>query len=157
MKTLFLLLTFFWLSGCVPLFAGVTGWATYYTVKSCQKDGNLGTLTASGRRYDEQALTCALPAATAKALHLRYGQKLVITKIGTTLNMVVTYTDRGPGRKAQSRGVVIDLTPAAFRALGGKLKDGKIKVKVEKIKCKELKARGCCKKVWEVNEDGEKI
>jgi len=44
----------------------------------------------------------------------------------------VAWTDNGPGIVPRSRGVVIDLTPAAFIALGGKLRDGKIRVKIEK-------------------------
>lgn len=106
----------------------LTGWATYYTAASCKREGTSGIWTASGARYDESGMTCALPLHPKK-----WGGKYRITNPRTKLSTIVTQTDYGPGRSARDRGVVIDLTPAAFRALGGRLKDGKMKVKVEKI------------------------
>jgi rare lipoprotein A len=34
--------------------------ASWYSTKSCQKEGTSGTLTASGEKFDENALTCAM-------------------------------------------------------------------------------------------------
>jgi rare lipoprotein A (peptidoglycan hydrolase) len=50
--------------------------------------------------------------------------------LDTKATVILTYNDRGP---AEWTGNTIDLTPAAFEALGGKLKDGKMRVKVKAI------------------------
>lgn len=88
------------------------GLATYYTVASCQREGTSGVWTASGEAYDEQALTAALPW---KPDRRRYR----VCRRGSSNCVVIRHNDRGPGRRARARGVVIDLTPAAFDALGG--------------------------------------
>ncbi len=114
--------------------AATTGYATYYTVKSCQREGTSGLKTASGKPYDESALTCALPHHPPKENGRRaWGAMYRITNLQTGKSIVVRHTDFGPGKKAQARGVVCDLTPSAFKKLGGKLKDGKIKVSAQKI------------------------
>lgn len=108
----------------------VVGYATYYTTASCQRESQRagsGILTASGRRYDEQALTCALPFRPAK-----WGKLYRVTNLANGRSVVVRHIDLGPGKKSQRRGVVIDLTPLAFSKLG-KLAQGKIFVKVEPI------------------------
>ena len=111
-----------------------TGYATYYTVKSCQREGTSGVLTASGKRYDESAMTCALPFHPQKVNGRRvWGQKYRITNLQNGESILCSHQDFGPGRKARARGVVCDLTPTAFMALGGKLRDGRMKVRVEKI------------------------
>ena len=117
---------------CQSLNAGEIGWATFYTTASAKKEGTSGILTASGKRYDESKMTCALPKQTAQAWGLKFGQKVRVTNMANGRTALLTYTDRGPGLKSRSRGTIIDLTPAAFRALGGKLKDGRIKIKIKK-------------------------
>ena len=126
---------------CFALCVGVTnateqtGWATYYTVKSCQREGTSGLLTASGTRYDETAMTCALWKTNGNGKPLRPDGRLVqITNVATGKTVDVAWTDNGPGRVPRRRGVIVDLTPAAFRALGGKLKDGRIRVSIEEVK-----------------------
>ena len=99
------------------------GYATYYTVKSCQKEGNSGAYTASGEIYNESALTCAMP-------HRPFGKLYKVTSMTTGRSVTVRHNDLGPGKGPRTRGVVIDLTPAAFVALGHDLADGKISVKV---------------------------
>jgi rare lipoprotein A (peptidoglycan hydrolase) len=110
-----------------------TGIATYYTVKSCQREGTSGILTASGKRYDETAFTCALPERPPKGKNGKraWGRTVRITNLQTNRQIICRQTDFGPGRKARSRGVIVDLTPAAFEALGGALNQGRLKVKVE--------------------------
>lgn len=114
----------------------MTGWATYYTAKSCQREGTSGVLTASGARYDESLMTCALPFHPPRINGRRaWGAKYRVTNLRTGLSTIVTHMDYGPGRQATKVNmVVIDLTPAAFVALGGKLHDGKIKVRIEEVK-----------------------
>lgn len=81
----------------------------------------------------ENLLTCALPLTTRKAWNMRFGQKVRVTNLTSGVTVIAIYEDTGPGKRACSKNVIVDLTPAAFEALGGKLKDGKIKVKVEKV------------------------
>jgi rare lipoprotein A (peptidoglycan hydrolase) len=113
---------------------GVEGFATYYTVASCKREGTSGYLTASGACYNEQALTCALPKATARAWNMKFGQYVRVTNLDSGKRIVVRYTDTGPGKRALTRGVVVDLTPAAMVALAGPggLKAGRVRVRVEK-------------------------
>jgi rare lipoprotein A (peptidoglycan hydrolase) len=60
-----------------------------------------------------------------------WGRTIRVTNRLTGRSIVVEQWDLGPGRRAQSRGVVIDLTPAAFLALGGRLQAGRLSVSIE--------------------------
>jgi rare lipoprotein A len=102
------------------------GYATYYTSRSCKKEGTSGIWTASRERYKESAFTCARP-------YDRFGSKFRVTRVSTGKSVVVRCNDRGPGRGPRSRGVVIDLTPAAFKRLAP-LEKGRIQVHVTDIK-----------------------
>lgn len=110
-------------------FGAETGIATFYTVKSCQREGTSGIYTASGERYDEGKLTCALRSRD-------WGGLYRVTNLANGRSVIVRHNDFGPGRKPTARGVIIDLSPKAFDALGGKRGEtwGEIKVKVERIK-----------------------
>ena len=110
----------------VSLADGQEGYATYYTVASCQREGTSGIRTASGRPYRETEFTCALPHRDFGGLYR------VSTSRGRSV--LVRHTDYGPGKKARLRGVVIDLTPAAFRAIGLRQRDGRGKVTVKRIR-----------------------
>lgn len=79
-----------------------SGIASVYTVKS-----NRGTQTASGKPFQERALT----AAHKK---LAFGTRVKVTNTRNGRSVVVTITDRGP----YIRGRIIDLTPAAGAAIG---------------------------------------
>ena len=105
----------------------MTGYATYYTVKSCQSEGTSGVYTASGERFDENALTCAMPYPA------KFGEKYEVTNPSNGKTIIVQCNDRGPGKKARSRGVVIDLTPAGFSALGSPLATGRFRVSVRRL------------------------
>ncbi|MFA5385353.1 MAG: septal ring lytic transglycosylase RlpA family protein [Eubacteriales bacterium] len=132
MKILLIILICFALCGCVPAVAGSEGFATYYTAESCQREGTSGTLTASGQQYNESQMTCALPFHPPKVNGRRqWGKEYRITNLETGKSITVRHLDYGPGKKARARGVVVDLTPSAFKALGAELKQGRIKVKVE--------------------------
>lgn len=139
MKTMLVLLVI-----AFPCLAGevatMTGLATYYTVMSCQKEGNSGTKTASGKTYDENAMTCAMRSR-------EWGSMWKVTNADTGKSIIVTLTDFGPGRKPAARGVIIDLTPKAFKELGGG-KRGEIKVTVER--CAEFAHMICsAHKAWQ--------
>lgn len=64
-----------------------------------------GSKTASGQRFDQNAMTCAHRS-------LPFGTKLRVTYRGRTV--VVTVNDRGPFIK----GRVLDLSAGAARAVG---------------------------------------
>ena len=101
-----------------------SGYATYYNLESCKREGTSG-ITASGEPLDDNALTCA-------SWNYKFGTLLRVTH--GDRSVVVRCNDRGPGRKARRRGVIIDLTEAAFKRLtDGDLKVGKIRVTVKEI------------------------
>ena len=110
------------------------GSATYYTKESCQREETSGVLTASGRPYNEAALTCALPFHPVE--QSKWGKKYRVMNVENGLAILVEHWDYGPGKKARSRGVIIDLTPAAFKALGVDLRRGRVRVRVsvERVK-----------------------
>ena len=106
-----------------------TGIATFYTEKSCKKEGTSGIYTASGEKFNENAFTCAMR-------NRNWGKKFKVTNLKNNKSVIVRLNDFGPGKKATKRGVIIDLTPIAFDYLGGKRGEnwGEIKVNVEEIK-----------------------
>jgi rare lipoprotein A len=79
---------------------GRSGMASVYSTES-------GSRTASGQKLDPQALTAAHRT-------LPFGTKVKVTNKGNGRSIVVTINDRGPFVS----GRVIDVTPAAARALG---------------------------------------
>ena len=92
----------------------LTGFATYYTVASCQREGTSGIHTATGEVYDESAFTCALR-------HRDFGGLYRVCAASHPARCVVCrHNDFGPGRRAAAHGVVVDLSPVAFDALGGR-------------------------------------
>jgi rare lipoprotein A len=80
-----------------------------------------GRTTASGARYDMNALTCAHPTAP-------FGTRLRVTELESGRSVVVTVTDRGPF----TRGRIVDVSLAAARALG-MVERGVARVRVERI------------------------
>ena len=103
--------------------------ASYYDRASCQAEGTWqkwGGLTASGKAYDENALSCA-------SWGHRFGQKVKITHKGKSI--IVVNNDRGPSRRLYKAGRKIDLSKQAFRSLAP-LSQGVITVTVETVKCK---------------------
>lgn len=105
-----------------------TGFASYYTVASCQREGTSGVYTANGERYEETALTAALPGR-------QFGTRWHVCRTDTqpTRCCTVRVNDSGPGRRAQRQRVVIDLTPAAFAQLAP-LSRGRIPITMERIR-----------------------
>lgn len=117
------------LAGC-DVAEAADGLASYYTVKSCQREGTSGVYTATGERYDEGALTCALPWKPDGAEYVVYAHE-------TGRQIVVRHNDFGPGRGPRRKGVVIDLTPRGWADLGFKRLDqdgnGHIEVSYQKV------------------------
>jgi rare lipoprotein A len=75
------------------------------TTESCQASFYTGTVTASGERFDPNALTAAHKAPVP------FGTRLRVS--GNGHSVVVRVNDRGPFVP----GRCIDLTPAAFKRL----------------------------------------
>jgi rare lipoprotein A len=103
-----------------------------------------GGPTASGERYDKNAMTCAHRTA-------RFGTKLTVTYRGRSIECRVN--DRGPF----VRGRIIDVSTSAARALG-MINAGLIKVVVEVVDerrqaVKENVTRGVAEVVREVRPD----
>jgi rare lipoprotein A len=96
--------------------AQIEGYACIYSKSLC------GGKTASGKRLDCDALTAA---------HLKYalGTKLRVTNLKNQKSVVLTINDRGPYTKR----FLIDLTPASANAIGLTYRQGKVKVKIEKL------------------------
>ena len=78
-----------------------TGTASYYGAK------HHGKRTASGEPFDQYAMTAA-------HRQLPFGTRVLVTNRSNGRSVVVRINDRGPF----VRGRVIDLMPAAARALG---------------------------------------
>jgi rare lipoprotein A len=87
-------------AGVSGAMAGQSGLASVYATES-------GSRTASGARLDPGALTAAHRS-------LPLGSRVRVTNSGNGRSIIVTVNDRGPF----TRGRIIDLTPAAARALG---------------------------------------
>lgn len=100
------------------------GKASYYTVASCQREGTSGVYTANGERYDEQGMTCALRRRDFGRSYLVCGPKGCAE---------VRHNDYGPGNRPTRRGVIIDLTPMAFKEVCGDLRQGVCDVVVTAI------------------------
>jgi len=91
----------------------VKGIATWYDSKSTKAEGNSGLWTASGERFNESSISCAMWSRN-------FGRSVSVRNISNGKSIVCTHNDLGPGKKQRQRGVIVDLTPAAFDALGGK-------------------------------------
>lgn len=104
----------------------VEGYMTYYTEESCKKEGTSGVWTASGERFNEDALTCAMRGRD-------FGREYVIYSPDTGKDVVVRQNDFGPGGGPASKGVIIDTTPAVWRVLGLDTSRGKVKVYVQPV------------------------
>ncbi len=107
------------------------GIATYYTVQSCLNEGNSG-ITASGKPLIDNGLTCAMRRRD-------WGTKFKVTNLENGKEVICQLNDYGPNKTAEKRGVIIDLSLGAWKALGlmplgsGKKSRGEVKVKVEEI------------------------
>jgi hypothetical protein len=106
--------------------------ATWYSMKSVLAEGNTG-ITASGEKFSDTALTCAMRSRN-------FGKFYKVTNLSNGRSVKVKHTDYGPNKKQSQKGVVVDLSPAAFEALGAKfgytktgIPYGEIQVKVEAL------------------------
>lgn len=106
-------------AGASPIYT-----ASYYTLKSCLREGTSGIM-ANGRKLDDNAFTCA-------SWDHKFGTKLRITNIQNGKSVIVAVTDRGPAKRLYRKGRIIDLSKAEFKSIG-ETKKGIIEIKVEKL------------------------
>ena len=126
-------------TNCPATATVVTGLASWYCRESCKREGTGGKeiLMANSKPLNDLAMTCAiwrtLPDGRVKRPDSR---RLRVMNATTGRTITVKWTDNGPGKKPRSEGVIIDLTPAAMRALAGEdgIKQGRVKVTVEEMK-----------------------
>lgn len=114
----------------VTLFVAVVSncWAdtaSYYTYKSCVREGTSGVWTASGERFNENDLTCAMRRRD-------WGTKFKVTNLANGKSVIVRLNDFGPNKKLHDKGRTCDLSKGAFMKISS-LKQGVIRVKVEEI------------------------
>ncbi len=93
-----------------------TGDASYYA------DKFIGRTTASGERYDPDALTAAHRS-------LPFGTRVRVTRLESGQSVVVRINDRGPF----VRGRIIDLSHTAARRLD-MIREGVVSVAIEVLK-----------------------
>jgi rare lipoprotein A len=97
-----------------------TGFATFYS-RSFE-----GEKTASGRRFDGDALVAAHRT-------LPFGTVVRVTNLENGRKVTVHIIDRGPYGENWREGTVIDLSPAAAKQLG-MLKDGQVRARVTVVR-----------------------
>jgi rare lipoprotein A len=113
-KVIILFLLFFCLYGKLYADEGI---ASYYTIKSSSN------ITSNGEQYNENAFTCA-------SNDYPFNTILKVTNIANGKFVYCKVNDKGGFKKY---GRIIDLSPRTFKQIGN-LKDGLIKVKIEKKK-----------------------
>jgi rare lipoprotein A len=109
------------LCSCCCMMTGPGATFIEYGMASFYSEEFHGRKTASGETYDMWNFTCAHRT-------LPFGTRLRVTNLKNKISVVVRVNDRGPFAK----GRIIDLSFAAAKKLN-MLKDGVVKVKVEKI------------------------
>lgn len=100
------------------------GTASYYTVRSCKREGTSGVRTATGERYNENALTCATRDRSL------FGKWIKVTNLENGKSISVRVNDFGPNKKLFKKGRIIDLSKGAFSKLAS-LKKGVIRVSLK--------------------------
>ena len=121
MRLLTLLLTVLLLSACAstdqidPDGYRAEGQASWYGAK------HHGRKTASGERFDQNALTAA-------HRQLPFGTQVLVTNLNNQKSVVVRINDRGP----YARNRLIDLSKKAAEQLD-MLRDGVVPVRVERL------------------------
>lgn len=119
---------------CIVIFFGALnlcaqgseiGKASWYSRESAQREGTSGDWTASGERFFENDMTCAMRSRD-------YGGRYRVTNLATGKSVVVKHNDFGPARKLYEQGRIIDLSKKSFSKIAD-LKKGIIRVSVVKV------------------------
>ena len=94
-----------------------TGLASYYGAEFH------GKTTASGQRFDMNALVAAHP-------RFAFGTLVRVTNLANGRSVQVRVQDRGPARQPQAEGVIIDVSRGAAQRLGF-IRQGRTRVRLE--------------------------
>ena len=100
--------------------------ASWYGVTGDTCDPWKHTVTASGEKFNENALTAA-------SWSYPLGSRIKVTNLRNGHAVVVRCNDRGPGKKLYRAGRIVDLSRGAFEAIAD-LDEGVIPVKVVLLK-----------------------
>ena len=103
-----------------------TGIASWYSEKSCKREGTSGVWTASGERFNEMDMTCAMRTR-------KWNQKWKVCNTANGKCVIVRNNDFGPNKTLSDQGRIIDLSKGAFKAITPLLSRGLINVTVEKL------------------------
>ena len=82
-----------------------------------------GKITASGRKFDMNAMVAAHPS-------FPFGTLLRVTNLSNGRSVQVRVQDRGPARRPRAEGVIIDLSQRAAELLGF-LQQGRARIRLE--------------------------
>jgi rare lipoprotein A len=82
-----------------------------------------GKITASGRPFDMNAMVAAHPSYP-------FGTLLRVTNLANGRSVQVRILDRGPARRIQEEGVIIDLSRSAAERLGY-IRQGRTRIRLE--------------------------
>lgn len=102
-----------------------TGKASWYSVESCRKEGTSGTYTASGDRFYNEGMTCAMRS-------YKFGGIYKVTNTNNGKSVIVGHNDFGPNKRLHDQGRIVDLSKGAFAEIAD-LKQGVIPVIIEAI------------------------
>lgn len=122
MKKRYLLLVFILIFHCN--IKAQTGKASWYSKESCQREGTSGVYTASGERFNEEDMTCAMRRRD-------FGKYYKVCNLDNDKCVVVRHNDFGPNKKLHNEGRIVDLSKGAFRKIAD-LRKGIINISVEK-------------------------
>ena len=92
-----------------------------------------GNLTAWGKVYNEKEMVAAHP-------YYPFGTTVRVTNLANNRNVEIIIIDRGPSKKHQKKGGIIDVSRGAAQELG-MLRQGKVRVRVEVLEWGAHKAR----------------
>lgn len=112
----------------------IYGEAAWYSFQSCRREGTSGFFTASGERFRDLGLTCAMRRRD-------FGQHYRVTNLANGKSVVVKHNDYGPSLKWRNpkTGIthdlsnrVIDLSKGAFQKIADPRQGVLKRVRVEK-------------------------
>ncbi len=97
------------------------GLASWYS----RADRGIRRTTASMERFDDQRMTCAM-------WDIPFNTRLRVTNLANGLSVDVRVNDRGPARRLQRAGRIVDLTRSAFARIAP-LDQGLVRVRIEPL------------------------
>lgn len=100
--------------------------ASWYSEASCKREGTSGVWTASGERFKDDGMTCAIRSRN-------FGGIYRVCNVSNGKCVTVKHNDFGPNKRLWNEGRKIDLSKGAFASIAS-LKQGIINVTIERVK-----------------------